>query len=117
MADGLPVLVVISEDPRASHRANEAMRIALGVVAGENDVMVVLTGPAVHLLDEDTDDLVDGDDIAKFRAALRKLNVPFHIVGTPPREAEWNVEGHPVVPVAESAVAELARRAQRYLVF
>ena len=117
MADGLPVLVVISEDPRASHRANEAMRIALGVVAGENDVMVVLTGPAVHLLDEDTDELVDGDDIAKFRAALRKLNVPFHIVGTLPRDPEWNVEGHPIVPVDAGAVVELARRAQRYLVF
>ena len=117
MAGGLPVLVVISEDPRASHRANEAMRIALGVVAGENDVMVVLTGPAVHLLDEDTDDLVDGDDIAKFRAALRKLNVPFHIVGTVPSEEEWNVDGHPIVPIGADAVAELARRAQRYLVF
>ncbi|HTK91042.1 MAG TPA: DsrE family protein [Verrucomicrobiae bacterium] len=117
MADSVPVLVIISEDPRASHRANEAMRIALGVVAGEHEVMVVLTGPAVHLLDENTDDLVDGDDIAKFRAALRKLNVPFHIVGAVPSDAEWNVEGHPIVSVDVNAVAGLARRAQRYLVF
>ena len=117
MADGLPVLVVISEDPRATHRANEAMRIALGVVASESEVMVVLTGPAVHLLDEDTDDLVDGDDIAKFRAALRRLNVPLHIEGQVPNDADWNAEGHPIVPVAAGAVAELARRAQRYLVF
>ena len=117
MADGLPVLVVISEDPRATHRANEAMRSALGVVAGESEVMVVLTGPAVHLLDEDTDDLVDGDDIAKFRAALRRLNVPFHIEGQVPNDADWNAEGHPIVPIAAGAVAELARRAQRYLVF
>ena len=76
MARQQPALVVISEDPRVSHRANEAMRIALGIVAGDNEVHVVLTGPAVHLLDEDTDDLVDGDDIAKFRAALKKLGVP-----------------------------------------
>ena len=69
---GQPVLVIISEDPRASHRANEAMRIALGVVAGENEVSVVLTGAAAHLLDEDTDDLVDGDDIAAFCASRRK---------------------------------------------
>ena len=117
MTDGLPVLVVISEDPRATHRANEAMRSALGVVAGESEVMVVLTGPAVHLLDEDTDDLVDGDDIAKFRAALRRLNVPFHIEGQVPNDADWNAEGHPIVPIAAGAVAELARRAQRYLVF
>jgi hypothetical protein len=117
MADRQPVLVIVSEDPRVSHRANEGIRIALGVVAGENPVQVVLSGPAVHLLDEDTDDLVDGDDIAKFRAALRKLNVPFHIEGAVPSDAEWNVEGHPIVPVDAGAVAELARRAQRYLVF
>jgi hypothetical protein len=117
VADGLPVLVVISEDPRASHRANEAIRIALGVVAGENEVTVVLTGPAVHLLDEDTDDLVDCDDIAKFRAALKKLDVPFHIAGPTPRDAGWNADGHPIVPVTSEAVAELARRARRYLVF
>jgi hypothetical protein len=116
--DGQAVLVVISEDPRRSHRANEAMRIALGVVAGENPVTVVLTGPAVHLLDEDTDDLVDGDDIAKFRAALKKLGIPFHVeASAKPSDPGWNVEGHPIVPVTAEAVAELARGAQRYLVF
>jgi DsrE/DsrF-like family len=118
VADGQPVLVVISEDPRVSHRANEAMRIALGVVAGENEVTVVLTGPAVHLLDDDTDDLVDGDDIAKFRAALQKLGIPFHVAAeTIPAAAEWNADGHPVIPVTADAIAELARHARRYLVF
>lgn len=52
-----PTLVLISEDPRVSHRANEAMRIALGIVAGENEVRIVLTGPAVHLLDDETDEI------------------------------------------------------------
>lgn len=119
MPDGQPVLVVISEDPRASHRANEAMRIALGIVAGENEVTVVLTGPAVHLLDEDTDDLVDGDDIAKFRASLKKLGIPFHVEASavPQGRPGWNAEGHPVIPVAADEVAALARRARRYLVF
>ena len=118
MADGQPVLVVISEDPRASHRANEAIRIALGIVAGENEVTVVLAGPAVHLLDEDTDDLVDGDDVAKFRASLKKLGIPFHVAASAlPAGADWNVEGHPVIPVTAEEIAELARRARRYLVF
>jgi hypothetical protein len=106
-----PTLVLISEDPRVSHRANEAMRIALGIVAGENEVRIVLTGPAVHLLDDDTDDLVDGDDIAKFRAALRKLGIPFHI------EGDWNGDGHPVVPVTAAEVAAMLPGATRFLVF
>ena len=118
MPDGRPVLVLISEDPRVSHRANEAMRIALGVVAGENDVAVVLSGPAAHLLDADTDDLVDGDDIAKFRAALKKLGIVFHVeTGAAPSDPDWDADGHPVAPIDADGVAALAARASRYLVF
>jgi len=112
-----PTLVVISEDPRISHRANEAMRIALGIVAGDNEVRVVLSGPAVHLLDEDTDDLIDGDDIAKFRASLKKLGVPFHVEGALPTDPDWNADGHPVVAVSREEVAALVPRATRFLVF
>jgi len=118
MSDSPSVLVLISEDPRRSHRANEAMRIALGIVAGENDVTIVLTGPAAHLLDSDTDDLVDGDEIAKYRANLRKLGVPFHVErSTIPSDGEWNDEGHPVVPVSVEEIAELVTRSQRFIIF
>jgi len=113
-----PVLVLISVDPRASHRANEAMRIGLGIVSGENDVTFVLTGPAVHLLDADTDDLVDGDDIAKFRAALRSLAIPFHVeAAARPGDTDWNKDAHPIVPVSAAEIAELVRRSRRVLVF
>ena len=118
MPDDQPVLVLISADPRASHRANEAMRIGLGIVSGENEVTIVLTGPAVHLLDDDTDDLIDGDDIAKFRANLRAVGVPFHVAADAlPRGADWNTEGHPVVPVSPAEIAELVRGSRRVLVF
>jgi hypothetical protein len=118
MADRQPVLVIISEDPRVSHRANEAMRIALGVVAGENPVRIVLSGPAVHLLDEDTDDLVDGDDIAKFRAALKKLGIPFHVEATAlPSETGWNADGHPLVPISTEEIAALVPQARRFMIF
>ena len=118
MADSHPVLVVISEDPRASHRANEAMRIALGVVAGENEVMVVLTGPAVHLLDDDTDDLVDGDDIEKYRTNLKRLDIPFHVeAAAVPTDTGWNAAGHPVIPVTAQEIASIVSRARRALNF
>ena len=118
MAARQPVLVLISEDPRVSHRANEAMRIALGIVAGENEVRIVLTGPAVHLLDDETDDLVDGDDIAKFRAALKKLAVPFHVEeGAPPADKSWNADGHPVTPITPDGIAALVAKAKRFVVF
>ena len=95
------------------------MRIALGVVAGENDVTIVLTGPAAHLLDADTDDLVDGDDIAKFRGNLKTLGVPFHVERSaiPSNGKEWNEERHPVIPVSSEEIADLVSRSRRVLVF
>ena len=115
---GRPVLVLIGSDPRTSHRAFEAMRIGVGVVAGENEVTFVLTDGAVHLLDDDTDELVDGDDIAKFRASLRGLAVPFHVEASAiPAAADWNSEQHPVIPVTREQIAGLVRAARRFLVF
>jgi hypothetical protein len=113
-----PVVVLISADPRTSGRAFEAMRIGVGIVAGENEVTFVLTGPAVHLLDEDTDALVDGDDVAKFRASLRALGVPFHVEDTAiPSDPDWNPERHPVVPVSRDRIAALVAAGRRILAF
>jgi hypothetical protein len=117
VTDEAPVVVLISVDPRTSHRAFEAMRIGIGIVAGENAVTFVLTGPAAHLLDNDTDELVDGDDVAKFRASLRGLGVPFHVEASAIPQADWNEEGHEVIPVTTEQVAELVRGARRSLVF
>jgi hypothetical protein len=112
-----PVLVLIGADPRVSGRAFEAMRIGIGIVAGENEVVFVLSGPAVHLLDDDTDDLVDGDDIAKFRENLRRLGTPFHVEAAAVPAADWNSDGHAVIPVTPERIADLVRGSRRVLVF
>jgi hypothetical protein len=118
VTDGAPVLVLISADPRATHRANEGMRIGLGIVAGENEVTFVLRGAGVHLLDEDTDDLVDGDDISKFRANLKRLDIPFHVETSEiPADPSWNADGHPVRRVSRADVIALMRASRRVLVF
>ena len=94
------------------------MRIGLGIVSGENEVTFVLTGPAVHLLDEDTDDLIDGDDIAKFRANLKSLGIPFHVEREAlPSDSDWNTDGHPVTPVSRADIARLLRQGRRFFVF
>ena len=112
-------LVLVTADPRESHRANEAIRIAVGVAAGEIDVTVVLVGGAAHVLAGDTDDLVDGDDLAKFRSALARLGVPFHVERSalPTGDPDWNADGHAVVPVEAADVARLLAAADRSIVF
>jgi len=94
------------------------MRIGVGVVAGENRVTFALTDGAVHLLDDDTDELVDGDDIAKFRGSLRTLGIPFHVEATAvPTDPQWNADGHPVIPVTRERIAELVLQARRFIIF
>jgi hypothetical protein len=94
------------------------MRIALGVAAGENPVTIVLSGAATHLLDEDTDDLVDGDDTLKVRSSLKKMGVPFHVEGSSlPTDAGWNADGHRIIPVGAEDLAALIAGASRFIVF
>ena len=93
------------------------MRIGVGIVAGENEVTFVLAGPAAHLLDADTDELVDGDDVAKFRANLQALGIPFHVEASAIPGADWNEDGHEVIPVTADEIASLVRGARRALVF
>ena len=71
------VAVIIREDPRSTHRPVEALRIALGLVAGTHQTTVVLLGEAVRLLSEDTDDLVDGEILEKYLPSIEQLEVQF----------------------------------------
>ncbi|MGH7313075.1 MAG: hypothetical protein ACREJV_07885 [Candidatus Rokuibacteriota bacterium] len=118
MAGPEPVVVLICTDPRVSHRAFEAMRIGTGVVAGENAVTFVLAGAGVHLLNEDTEELVDGDEIARFRATLRGLGVAFHVEETAvPSDPAWNADASLIVPVSRDRIGALMRGAGRTLIF
>lgn len=71
------VAVIIQEDPRKIHRPVEALRIALGLVAGSHITTVVLLGEAVRLLSEDTDDIIDVDILEKYLPSIEHLEMPF----------------------------------------
>ena len=60
------IAVVISEDPCRTARPVEALRIALGLCAGDHETTVILLGPASRLLMEDTEDIVDVDILEKY---------------------------------------------------
>ncbi len=71
------VVLVIQEDPRKTHRPVEALRIALGLLAGAHETTVVLLGHAVGLLSDDTDEIIDGDVLERYLPSLQQLNMPF----------------------------------------
>jgi sulfur relay (sulfurtransferase) DsrF/TusC family protein len=112
------VLVVVSVDPEASHRANEAVRIALGVLAGENEVAVALLGDAAKILDAELEDYVDGEDLLKHLATLKRLGQPFHVDRARIRsDSAWNPVGVDVIPLETADLARLLRTSRRTLVF
>ncbi|MFO0701327.1 MAG: hypothetical protein U0236_19065 [Nitrospira sp.] len=71
------IAVVIQEDPRTTHRPVEALRIALGLVAGSHNTTVILLGEAVRLLTDDTDDIIDLDILEKYLPSIEQLEIPF----------------------------------------
>lgn len=71
------IAVIIQEDPRKTHRPVEALRIALGLVAGSHQTTVILLGEAFRLLGEDTDDIIDVDILEKYLPSIAQLKIPF----------------------------------------
>jgi sulfur relay (sulfurtransferase) DsrF/TusC family protein len=79
------IAVVIQEDPRKTHRPVEALRIALGLVAGGHETTVILLNEAVRLLAEDTDEVVDVEILEKYLPSIEQLEMPFLVAAATDR--------------------------------
>lgn len=109
------VAVVISDDPHFTARPVEALRIALGLCAGDHDTTVVLLGPASRLLMEDTEEIVDAEILEKYLPSLKHLAVPFIVEpGTPMNS--WS-EDFSVTIRTTDEIRQLVRSADRSLIF
>lgn len=109
------VAVVISGDPSKTHRPVEALRIALGLCAGEHETTVILLDRAPVLLTEDTDDVVDVDILEKYLPSLSQLQVPFLVEANSfnkPLRGEFAVSA-----VSREEIRGFLRTADRSLVF
>jgi sulfur relay (sulfurtransferase) DsrF/TusC family protein len=109
------VAVVIAEDPTKTHRPVEALRIALGLSAGDHDTTVILLGKAALLLTDDTDDIVDVDILEKYRPSFTQLEVPF--VMEADSEITVDADEFSVARKAPGEIRELLISADRTLVF
>lgn len=110
------VVVVIREDPQKSHRAVEALRIALGLSTGENPLSVVLLGRAPLMISKEPEDIVDGEIMEKYLPSFKHLKIPFVVpVGTGARfdlDLEFDVKELP-----EEAIRIVVADSDRILVF
>ena len=109
------IAVIVREDPRKSHRPVEALRIALGLAAGEHNVTVVLLDDAPLLLADDTDDLVDVDILEKYLPSFKQLAIPF-VITTNTDHLENVLPGLSVQKQSRDAVQRLIATADHPLV-
>jgi len=109
------VAVVISEDPCITARPVEALRIALGLCAGDHETTVVLLGRAPLLLMEDTDEIVDVDVLEKYLPSFQHLSISFIVEPGTVMDA-WSDDFSVTIRTADE-IRQFIRTADRSLVF
>ena len=109
------VAVVIADDPRLTARPVEALRIALGLCAGDHDTTVILLGPASRLLMEDTEEIVDAEILEKYLPSFKHLAVPF-IVEPGSTMNTWS-DDFSVTTRTTDEIRQFIRSADRSLIF
>lgn len=109
------VAVVISEDPYVTARPVEALRIALGLCAGDHETTVILLGQAPRLLMEDTEEIIDVDILEKYLPSFQHLSVPF-IVEPGTAMDRWS-DSFAVTTRTADEIRQLIHTVDRSLVF
>ena len=108
--------VVIREDPQRSHRAVEALRIALGLGAGEDRLTVMLLDRAPALLSEDRDDIVDVEILEKYLPSFQQLGTEFLVPSGTSSQFTFE-EGLTVQEVPYSEIQQRVASSDRIMVF
>jgi sulfur relay (sulfurtransferase) DsrF/TusC family protein len=109
------IVVVISEDPCVTARPVEALRIALGLCAGDHETTIVLLGRASMLLMDDTEEIIDADILEKYVPSFKYLSVPFLVEAGTPMDA-WS-DNFSVTPRTADEIRRLVQSADRSLIF
>lgn len=110
------IVVVIREDPRKTHRAVEALRIALGLSTGENPMTVVLLDRAPLLISEDSEDVEDAEILEKYLPSFKQLEIPFVLLSGSGSGFDLDPE-FKVSELSEEAIQALVSGADRVLIF
>ena len=109
------IAVVISEDPCVTARPVEALRIALGLCAGDHETTIILLGRAPLLLMKNTEEIVDIDILEKYLPSFKHLSILF-IVEPGTAMDSWS-DNFSVTTRTADIIRHLVRTVDRSLVF
>jgi hypothetical protein len=112
------IVFLIDLDPMKSHRAVEALRIALGLGSHNEgkDVRLILSGRAPFLLAEDTTDIVDGEILEKHLPVFIEWGTPFSIASDAEIPPHY-IQGCITKPITPREIANALEAADRVLIF
>jgi len=102
------VLLIVSSDPRKTHRTAEGIRMIAGVGAWKKaDVTVYLRGPAILALGEWVDELVQEDDFTRYLPILGDSQRPIYVEQDSPFIAELGEATQRFQPLDDDGLARL----------
>jgi hypothetical protein len=110
------LVILIREDPLKTHRASEAIRIALGLSTGPNPVTIVLLDNARQLISEEAEDLPDGEILEKYLPVIKNLELPIVVPLNSGKAFSLDPEFH-IQESSSSQIASLVSQADRVLTF
>lgn len=110
------VTVVIRQDPCVSHKPVEALRIALGLSAGDHTVSVLLLDGSPLLLSKNMDDVVDVDILEKYLPSLKQVEISFSMLENISHKFHL-AEGFPVEKISLLRMRRLLAGSDCVLVF
>lgn len=110
------LVVLIREDPNTTHRASEAIRIALGLSTGPNPISIILLDNARLLVTDDAYDLPDGEILEKHLPVLKSLEIPI-ILPEGSRETFSLDEEFRIQESSSSQMASLLEQSDSVLAF
>ncbi len=111
------IVVLIQSDPRTSHRACEGIRIALGLVASEHEVTVLLTKQALHVFAPDKTDFVDEDRLEHFLLAFEHFPGVLFMDVASRKTFDFSLEDEGVGLLSQSASTEKISEADCFFTF
>ncbi len=110
------LIVIIKQDPFASHRAAEGLRIALGLSTGTSMLSIILLGKARLLLTDDFVDAIDAEILEKHLPVIQDLEIPI-LVPEGTSQSFTLDPGFAVKEVSLSAINLQVTTSDRVLVF
>ncbi|NOY84945.1 MAG: hypothetical protein GXO96_09045 [Nitrospirae bacterium] len=111
------IVVLIQSDPRTNHRVCEGIRIALGLVASEHQVTVLLIKQAVHILETDKTDFVDEERLEHFLLAFEHFPGVLFMDAASRKTCDFCLEDEGVGLLSQSVSAEKISEADCFFIF